>query len=481
MRLRKLNKKLFIINFLICLAVFIAAAALYWTSVRSSRYTSAEKAAALEAKYIQGRINNMGKYADVPAAWLDVEGDDVKKAIADSEDGEEYRSEFERLAKSLYDEEDMYSVQLVPDGVVKYVYPAQENEILLGTDLREKEGEALERAEQSEDVVIIGPEFVSKIGLGLSFYMPVRYENGDFWGYTAIMMRLPDALQEIALDRLEEQGYDYELRYVTDAKSDKTERITGTLTSSRNTAQTEFDIQGTEWILSVRPKEGWISTGSVALTILIALAAALLLSWIAAMRQTHREEAMKQLQSDARHDKMTGLLNHTASAEAIDNALKTVEGGVLLLIDIDNFKTINDSAGHLSGDEVLVEVANAMRTTFRKHDILGRYGGDEFIVYMVGDISIPEFSVKASQFQRKIRKIPIGKTGKYVTCSIGGARRCVETPTAETLVHRADQAMYTSKGNGKDRFTIFDDSGSTLVVTQKKDESEFKHDYTISE
>lgn len=229
------------------------------------------------------------------------------------------------------------------------------------------------------------------------------------------------------------------------------------------------------------PEEGWISIGGIFLSVLISLIGALLLAWILESRKANRDEAMSQLRSDAKHDKMTGLLNHTASAEAIDNALQTVEGGVLLLIDIDNFKTVNDTAGHLAGDEVLVEVANAMRTTFRKYDLLGRYGGDEFIVYMIGDISIPDFSVKASQFQRKIRKIPVGNTGTYVTCSIGGARRCAETPTAETLVQRADQALYTSKGNGKDRFTIYDDSGSTVIVTPNKDDSELDHDYSVSE
>ena len=481
MKVRRLNRKAFITKYLICLAVMIALTAGYWVRTRSTRADRARRAAAQVAQYIQARIDDMGRYSDVMAAWLDAEGDSVKKAISASADGEEHRSEFEKMAGALYDESIMSSIQLLPSASVKYIYPVEGNEDLSGTSKEGQWDEELAEAGSDGGMCILGPEFISKHGLVLGFYMPVYYDNGSLWGYTSTTMRLPDALMPLTLERLTEQGYDYVLKYVVDKDTGKTDRIAGSVQGMSDSADSVFEIQGREWILSVRPEEGWISIGGIFLSVLISLIGALLLAWILESRKANRDEAMSQLRSDAKHDKMTGLLNHTASAEAIDNALQTVEGGVLLLIDIDNFKTVNDTAGHLAGDEVLVEVANAMRTTFRKYDLLGRYGGDEFIVYMIGDISIPDFSVKASQFQRKIRKIPVGNTGTYVTCSIGGARRCAETPTAETLVQRADQALYTSKGNGKDRFTIYDDSGSTVIVTPNKDDSELDHDYSVSE
>lgn len=481
MKIRKINRKSFTVKAVICFMILATLSAAYWVWIRSVRIERAQKAVSQVVEYVQARLASLEKSADVMAAWLDAEGDRVKKEIASSGDGQEYAAQFEIIAQALYDPENMTSLQLMPKGVVRYIYPAEGNENMIGMHVEEKWGLELKEMAGSKQMRIIGPVFVSRQGLMLFFFMPVFYEDGSLWGYTALSMRMPDALLPLALDRLTAQGYDYELRYAVGTDGKKKERITGTVQSIRDAASSSFIVQDTEWVLSVRPENGWISIGGILLSALGALVLALILTWLAELRRANRDETMSQLRSDAKHDKMTGLLNHTASAETIDNALKTEEGGVLLLIDVDNFKTVNDSAGHLSGDEVLVEVANAMRTTFRKHDILGRYGGDEFIVYMIGDISIPDFSVKASQFQRKIRKIPIGDTGSFVTCSIGGARRCVETPTAEALVQRADQALYTSKENGKDRFTIFDDSGSTVLVTPKKDESEMDHDYAISE
>ncbi len=479
----KVIRKNNIWKYILCLIVLVTLVVAYWIWARSSNQKKAEVVASQVAGYIQTRIDEMEETADVLRAWLNIEGDKVKKAMAESS-GEKaaYQSEFDQIAESLYVEESMTSVQLLPDGVVRYVYPMKGNETLIGTDAMEgEEAKWLEEAAKSGKVVVTGPYFVAKIGLGMNFRMPVYYDNGDLWGFTSLTMRLPEALKPLALSRLEDLGYDYELWFISNPETGMKERIAGSVKSMNNAVVTTFQIHNTEWSLVVRPVSGWINIGTVALSILGAILAAFVMTWIIEYRRVSRDEAMQRLRADAKHDKMTNLLNHTASAEAIDNALKTIEGGVLLLIDVDDFKTVNDQAGHLAGDEVLVEVANAMRTTFRRHDILGRYGGDEFIVYMLGDISIPDFSVKASQFQRKIRKIPVGNTGKYVTCSIGGARRCVETPTAETLVHRADQALYISKGAGKDRFTIFDDSASTVIVTPKKEESGYKNDFTVSE
>ncbi len=477
-----ISRKKLIFKSVVIFAVLLTFVVVFWIWQRSAYVERAESIAAQVAGYIQTRIEDMQDSADVLSAWLDIEGDDVKKTLAESADGKEYREEFERMAQSLYDENSMTSVQLLPNGVVRYVYPIEGNETLIGSNITEgEEAPLLEEAAKENKLAVTGPYFVAKIGLGLNFRMPVYYSDGTLWGYTSLTMRLPDALEPLALSRLTDLGYDYELRYVIDNDTGKTDRIGGTVGLSEDTATFVFQIAGTHWKLSVRPISGWINAGTVFLTVLAAMLIAFVLAWVVEYRSASHDEAINQLRSDARHDKMTSLLNHTASAEAIDKVLATVEGGVLLLIDVDNFKEVNDSAGHLAGDKVLIEVADAMRTTFRRHDILGRYGGDEFIVYMLGDISIPDFSVKASQLQRKIRKIPVGNTGNFVTCSIGAARRCVETPTAETLVRRADQALYVSKGNGKDRYTIFDDSESTVIVTPQKDESELDHDYVISE
>ncbi len=477
----KARNKRIAIQFGVIAAVFIAAIVLYFLYEQFSKKKKAEISVEQTVEYIRSEIENAGEYSEVLTAWLDVEGDSFKEAIAEGEDDDAGEA-FEKIASAVYDEDKMTSVQLIPNGVIRYVYPKENNERLLNSDItKSDEAQLLEKAAEEKTMVITGPAFVLKEGFGLNYRNPVYYEDGSLWGFTSITLKLPEALQPFGLEHLTLHGYEYDLRYIADESTKKIKTIDSTIAVLYDTVDCEFKIQDTTWILSIRPPEGWMNYGRMFICIVVSIMLALILSWALTFWKENQAKAMGKLQSDAKHDKMTGLLNHTASAEAINNALEQVEGGVLLLIDVDNFKTVNDTAGHLAGDEVLVEVANAMRTTFRRYDILGRYGGDEFIIYMIGDISIPDFSVKASQFQRKIRKIQIGDTGKYITCSIGGARRCVETPDAEALVKRADQALYTSKGNGKDRFTIYDDSDSTLVVTPKEEEKKINQDFTVHE
>ena len=480
MKSQKMNRRALLIRFLICLAILAALGCAYWVNMRSGRIRNAKRIAQAIAEDVQDRMNGIRKYAGIAAAWLDASGDEAKKALSDPGKAEKYRDTFGKIASALYDPDDMDSILLIAGETVALGYPESDSSDLRGKTPAQIWGTEPEKPEEAGQMLIFGPSFVKGHGFLQGFCMPAAPEHGSSRAEICVVMSLPDALYPFALNRLTGQGYDFCLSYV-DKQNGKKTRIAESKKGLRGLAEISFDADGTKWILGIRPASGWVSVGGILLTVLLVLAGALLLSWILEFRKENREDAMKKLRSDAKHDKMTGLLNHTSSEEAINESLKTEEGGVLLLIDVDNFKTVNDTAGHLAGDEVLVEVANAMRTTFRRFDILGRYGGDEFIVYMNGDISIPDFSVKASQFQRKIRKIPAGNTGQYVTCSIGGARRCVETPTAEDMIRRADQALYTSKGNGKDRFTIFDDSGSTLMKTPKRDGPEMSHDFTLNE
>jgi len=118
----------------------------------------------------------------------------------------------------------------------------------------------------------------------------------------------------------------------------------------------------------------------------------------------------------------------------------------IIMIDIDNFKKINDTYGHLTGDDVLQEIARILSENVRKIDVLGRWGGEEFLI--VDNESDPG---KIIEFAEKIRsaveKHKFKKVGE-VTCSFG-VTQYVEGDTTSSLIIRADKAMYAAKESGR--------------------------------
>ncbi|UWG96664.1 sensor domain-containing diguanylate cyclase [Dehalobacter sp. DCM] len=128
----------------------------------------------------------------------------------------------------------------------------------------------------------------------------------------------------------------------------------------------------------------------------------------------------------------------------------------IIMIDIDNFKSVNDTYGHLAGDKVLIALAKTIQKEIRNIDLFGRYGGEEFI------IALPEIegsSAKsiAERLRKKIEKTKISykKQALRVTASFGAAQLSDEKNPKE-LLDKSDQAMYLSKGNGKNRVTLFE-------------------------
>jgi two-component system cell cycle response regulator len=156
-----------------------------------------------------------------------------------------------------------------------------------------------------------------------------------------------------------------------------------------------------------------------------------------------------RLESMLREDALTGLLNRRAILSQLGG---TISGArrhghplSVAMVDLDNFKAINDEHGHAAGDEVLVAAVRAMRAHLRAEDQLGRLGGEEFLVVL------PETDEHAAtRVAEKLREEVAGARGPVpVTCSVGVATWDGETP--EQLLRRADEALYAAKDAGRDR------------------------------
>jgi diguanylate cyclase (GGDEF)-like protein len=162
----------------------------------------------------------------------------------------------------------------------------------------------------------------------------------------------------------------------------------------------------------------------------------------------------KELESKSQLDLLTGLLNKITAEEAIRMALHAQtadEKSALLLIDVDKFKKINDTYGHATGDRVLEQIGAEIRDNFKGKDICGRFGGDEFIVY-VKNISDAESAISCCQklsasLKKKVRREKYAST---VSLSIGIAICPDQGKTFSELFDEADKALYHVKENGRD-------------------------------
>jgi diguanylate cyclase (GGDEF)-like protein len=175
----------------------------------------------------------------------------------------------------------------------------------------------------------------------------------------------------------------------------------------------------------------------------------------------------EQLHHQAYHDPLTSLANRTLFTDKVRETLKRDEGQVaVLFIDLDDFKTVNDSLGHSAGDELLISVASRLRSCLRPEDVIARLGGDEFAV-MVEDLGDAEEA--ATVVSRRIMEafgMPLGVGAESVSVyvSVGIATCQPGEASAEELIRDADVAMYKAKTAGKNRFQVFHPSMGAAVL-----------------
>ncbi|WP_108661110.1 GGDEF domain-containing protein [Acuticoccus kandeliae] len=176
----------------------------------------------------------------------------------------------------------------------------------------------------------------------------------------------------------------------------------------------------------------------------------------------HAERTITQTEQLASRDPLTGLLNRRGlrSVEAFTRVVEKVP--IVILFDLDHFKSINDTHGHDVGDRVLVGVAHAIRVSTRPEDVSARLGGDEFVVFAL----VEAFEDGAGLAQRISEEIArtVRVAGRAVTISAGVAKmhRRHDKDAIEDAIVRADRALYLSKRNGRGRVHV--DEGEDEVV-----------------
>ncbi len=190
------------------------------------------------------------------------------------------------------------------------------------------------------------------------------------------------------------------------------------------------------------------------------------------------EQSRDRMHAEARHDSLTGLANRgvfteRTAAVLLDQPDKSV---TVLFIDLDDFKTINDSLGHQAGDLLLVEVAARLTRSMRPGDMVARLGGDEFAVLIESALG-PEDVVSVARriLDTLAELIDVGPRSVPAMCSIGVASGCGHETDVDTLLRNADVAMYLSKRRGKGRYELFDAEMHAEAMERLDLQSDLRH------
>lgn len=176
-------------------------------------------------------------------------------------------------------------------------------------------------------------------------------------------------------------------------------------------------------------------------------------------RQKNQSETLATAQRMADTDILTNLCNRQGASREIEERLLEMkdEMDAFIIIDLDNFKLVNDCLGHLQGDDLLRKTAKILKDNFRKTDVVARLGGDEFIIYMK-DVKEKRIIVKV--VEKLIKKLQVTypwENGEIsVSASIGIAVAPLDGMCFEDLYQKSDKALYRAKRQGKNRFSFFD-------------------------
>lgn len=367
-----------------------------------------------------------------------------------SEDGEV--NKFSTIASGMMADY-VQSIQLAPDGVVNEIYPEEGNEaakIDLVND--EKRGAIVRYGIENDIVVMHGPFTLNQGGDGIAIRKPVYLYNEDgeryFWGLVIVIIKAPQIFNN-SVNALESFGYDYILSKTESPLSSDYKVIDGSKQELDNPVSYKFGLGGCKWQLDVSPVNGWkndknISPVIIGSVIIIVLLEVLVFAFM------NMEKQRKKFRKMSLTDGLTGLLNRIGFNEKIEKYLNNNESKkcIAILLDVDNFKFINDVYGHEVGDQVLIQLATDMKKEFPENAVIGRNGGDEFCM-LIKDCNEEEaknliegFTMKKRTFQHK------GKEYKY-SISLG----YVEYPTyahkGSELLRYADIALYEVKLRGK--------------------------------
>ena len=375
---------------------------------------------------------------------------DTLKQVVISGDGN--INKFYDIAANMMDDS-IQSIQIAPNGVVNEIYPGDVNEsgkIDLIND--SDRGEISRYARDNDTVIMQGPFELKQGGYGIAVRNPVYLEdeNGkkSFWGFTIVILKVPEIFSD-SVEALSNFGYKYSLQKCASPWDDTYEWVYGSKEALNDPVIYDFDVYGGKWRLEILPKSGFYNNNYLIYMFIGGVIIVLLLTGLTAALISINENR-KNFKRLAVTDTLTGIYNRLGFDEQVEQYMRQnpQKHCVMAMLDIDDFKLVNDMYGHAAGDGVLKKLAESMKQYFSKDVILGRNGGDEFSIFMP-DCTVVEVKLFLKKFTEETRKFYCKGEAHTFTISLGFAEYPVLADDRSQLMRCADIALYKVKMRGK--------------------------------
>ena len=375
---------------------------------------------------------------------------DTLKQVLISENGK--ISQFDTIAENIMSDV-IESIQLAPDGNVTDIYPSEGTEASKIDLLQDKDCSKISCYARDNHVIITqGPFDLKQDGCGIAVRNPVylKDENNQeyFWGFTIVILRVPDIFSD-AISALSDFGYEYRLSKTDAPWSDTYKVVYQSDNQLTHTVSYGFTIGEENWTLEVAPESGWrdlrllVIVGGMFTTVVL-LFSGLTRVWLVS------KENKNKFQILAHTDSLTDIYNRYGFDELAERMItkNPKTHFVAALLDIDDFKFINDIYGHVYGDRALKSLTDSMKAFFPKTTLLGRNGGDEFCI-LLPDHTYKEAGELLLQFT-KLPKTFSCKGKEYpFFISLGYAEYPTFASSRSQLMRCADAALYEIKLHGK--------------------------------
>ena len=400
---------------------------------------------------------------------------------------------FESFAKGIYESSDdvVRGLFFLTDTTITHTYPYEENKLAVGTDLslNEEQKEWVNYAKENQKAIITVPVNLLEGGTGIIVRVPVL-KNNQYFGQVAIVFDYNKILESIEILDLAKTNY-IELNKINEfSKKDKIvwTNDEANILAHKKSISTKVNLYETEMTIRAIPKGGFQGKSGLFYLILgmgmiIASIASLLIYKLitSAMIQKENNIELETLVNELRTNKeelysqfneiktqkeyikfladcdyLTSLYNRRRFADDIKQFIEKNEKGAILLLDIDNFKNINDTQGHYYGDKVLKHIAWVLKESLGKEAVAYRIGGDEFTIHLpkITDHKIIEAHINSFFKALKLENC-IDNVKHHITASVGIAKYPLDANTADDLIKMSDIAMYQAKKDGKNRFCYF--------------------------
>ena len=379
-----------------------------------------------------------------------IEITDALEQILISENGEIHQ--FETIAENLMSDS-IESVQLAPNGVVTDIYPAEGNEAGKIDLIHDKDrGKISCYARDNHTIITQGPFELKQGGYGIAVRNPVylKDKNGQeyFWGFTIVILRVPNIFSD-AISALSNFGYEYKISKTDTPWSDTYKVVYQSDGQINQPVSYAFTIGDENWKFEVTPKIGWRNNTLLVIISGIFLTISLLLSvltrvWLVAKEHKNIYQIL------ARTDALTNIYNRYGFDEFAEKMISKNPQThfVAALLDIDDFKFINDIYGHSYGDRALKSLADSMKAFFPSDALLGRNGGDEFCI-LLPNCTLKEADKQLQQFTMLPKTFSCHGEKHVFYISLGYAEYPTFAANHSQLMRYADAALYEIKLHGK--------------------------------